>query len=401
VSQWSNALSMVSVRAARDTEYSVDELDEPLTGPYGEEAGSAFYWIHPDNLDESRTLLLRHMRDASALSTPPRTSSNESLGSQGRYASFSSQGSSFVHRILFDNARRFIKDTTSSRPTRIALNVHWSPDPDAAISIARPFPTSVGGTILSVKCKDLPLALQREFPVRKRSNEVEAARNYLTEHRDVKPLAEYSTARSRYIGITNSADVANWATLDTSIVVASPDLSRLGDPEQHSRTSNAFPYSVLHIRWEFASSPDVVRVFDESHLVERVQDFTLEDMAIHTVQKELPKPTWHSLLGKDIRKVPVLARKFRLGVGLGRVLIRTQLGSFFRFPLFVDLDRFVSVPAVPPLVATDAHDLGDGMEPAGMEPDQVLSCVRRDRISSCSSFSCSDLISARSASTFL
>jgi hypothetical protein len=90
-------------------------------------------------------------------------------------------------------------------------------------------------------------------------------------------------------------------------------------------------------------------------------------------------------------------------VGLGCVLIRTQLGSFFGFPVFVNHDRFVSVPAVPPLAATDAHDLGEGMEPAGMELEQALSCVRRDRISSCSSlfwflrYSCSDLISARSA----
>lgn len=281
-----------------------------LNVPYGEEAGSAFYWTHPDNLDETRTLLLRHMRDASALSSPPRIGPNESPGSHEKS---SCQGSSFVHTILFDNTQRFIQDTSSSRPTRIALNAHWSSDPDAAISGAYLYPTSAGGSILSIKRKDLPLALQREHPVWKRSGEVEATRNYLTAHRDVKALAEYSTARSRYIGVTNSADGANWATLDTSIMVAPPDLSRLGNPKQHSRTSDAFPYAVLHIRWESTSQPDVIRVLDESHLVERVRNFTLEDMAVHTVQKELPKPTWHSLLGKDIRKVPPVPKRFRPG----------------------------------------------------------------------------------------
>lgn len=42
--------------------------------------------------------------------------------------------------------------------------------------------------------------------------------------------------------------------------------------------------------------------------------------------------------------------------GLGCVLTQTQLGSLFRFSALVDLDRLVSVPAVPPLAATDAHD---------------------------------------------
>ena len=60
-------------------------------------------------------------------------------------------------------------------------------------------------------------------------------------------------------------------------------------------------------------------------------------------------------------------------VGLGCVLIRTQLASFFRFSVLVDPDRFVSVPAAPPLAATDAHERGEGMEPDGKEPEQALS----------------------------
>jgi hypothetical protein len=59
------------------------------------------------------------------------------------------------------------------------------------------------------------------------------------------------------------------------------------------------------------------------------------------------------------------------------------LGSFFGFLVFVDPDRVVSVPADPPLAATDAHVLGDGMEPAAIELEQALSWVRRNRISSC------------------
>jgi hypothetical protein len=59
--------------------------------------------------------------------------------------------------------------------------------------------------------------------------------------------------------------------------------------------------------------------------------------------------------------------------GSGCVLIRTQLASFFRFSVLVDPDRLVSLPAAPPLAATDAHERGEGLEPDGKEPGQALS----------------------------
>jgi hypothetical protein len=42
--------------------------------PYRKEFGCAFYWTPPNNLDGTRALLLKHMRDVSALSMPPRIS---------------------------------------------------------------------------------------------------------------------------------------------------------------------------------------------------------------------------------------------------------------------------------------------------------------------------------------
>ncbi|MFI5419865.1 MAG: hypothetical protein ACHQ1H_02745 [Nitrososphaerales archaeon] len=178
----------------------------------GEEAGCAFYGTHPDNVDETRTLHRRFMWNASMLSILPHINPNESLKSQER---FSSQSRRFVHAIFFDNAQRIVIYTRFSRRTRMTLNAHWNHGPDTKILIANPFPTPLGGSILSIKCKSLPLALQRVF--RKRSNEVEAARNCLTEPKDVKALPEYSIAHSRSIGVTKwskSTDVANWATLD-------------------------------------------------------------------------------------------------------------------------------------------------------------------------------------------
>lgn len=282
-----------------------------LTIPYGEAAGSAIYWIHPDNLDEARTLLLKYMRDAATASPPSRANSSVSIASQRRPSTLTNSTDDLTHAIFFDNAQRFVKDPSQSRPTRIALSAHWSQEPEAAVTLAGLSPTSAGSTILTIKNKDLSSALQRESSPPRLSYEVSAIRNYLTEHRDVKPLAEISSVRSRYFGITNSSDVANWATLDSSLTVTPVDMAHLEDSMYHPNTGDAFPYAVLHIRWEFARTPAVVRTFDSSHLAERIYDFTLEDMAIHAVQKDLPEPPWHSLLDKDIRKVPIVPGKNR------------------------------------------------------------------------------------------
>ncbi|KAG9788836.1 hypothetical protein ABEF95_014054 [Exophiala dermatitidis] len=284
-----------------------------LTVPYGEAAGSAFYWIHPDNLDEARMLLLRHMRDPAGSAAHSRRGSAESLESRKRLTSFSTANSAVSHMAVFDNAQRYIKDTSLSRPSRIALSAHWSRDPEAVVTLAGLSPTVSGGTLLTINRKSLSKALQRDNRAADDPAEVRPIQNYLSEHRDIKPLAEVCVSRSRYVGLTNSNEVANWATLDTNITVSPVDVFQLGQPQHDSQTGVAFPYAVLHIRWEFAPTPEVVRAFDASYLVERVQNFTLEDMAIHNVQTDLPQPSWRPLLEKDIRKVPVVPRNQRLG----------------------------------------------------------------------------------------
>ncbi|EXJ82069.1 hypothetical protein A1O1_08138 [Capronia coronata CBS 617.96] len=283
------------------------------TVPYGEAAGSAFYWIHPDNLDEARMLLLRHMRDPAGSATHPRRNSAESEEARKRVTSFSDANSALSHMVLFDNSQRFIRDTSVSRPSRIALSAHWSRDPEAVVTLAGLSPTSSAGTILTVSRKALGKALDRDSLASDASNEVRAIHHYLSEHRDVKPLAEVCMKRSRYIGMNNTNEVANWATLDTAVTVAPVQATEIGEPQHQSPAGDAFPYAILHIRWEFARTPTVVRAFDESHLVERVHDFSLEDMAIHSAQKDLPPPSWHSVLEKDIRKVPLVPRLSRFG----------------------------------------------------------------------------------------
>ncbi len=133
---------------------------------------------------------------------------------------------------MFDNAYRFVKDSSLSRPSRIALSAYWSHDREAVVTLAGLSPISSGGELLTLNRDDLARALQRDSAVAGASKEVNAVQNYLMEHRDVKPLAEVCINRSRYVGITNTGDVANWATLDSGVTVAPVDMAQLGEPQQ-------------------------------------------------------------------------------------------------------------------------------------------------------------------------
>ncbi|EXJ58849.1 hypothetical protein A1O7_06279 [Cladophialophora yegresii CBS 114405] len=276
-----------------------------MTVPYGEAAGSAMYWIHPDNLDEARALLHRNMKRADPTSTlPSRTTSQESLVStNGLPAPLPNHSS--THMIFFDNAQRFVADTSTARPSRIALSAHWTCNKHAAVTLAGLSPSSSGEQTILVELGDLPIALDRGSGLKNDSKAIAVVHQYLTEHRDVKPLAQVQADRTRYLGMTNTADVANWATLDHSITVGAVDTQQLGRLQQSCQRSEPFPYAVLHIRWEFARMPAVVRAFDESHLAYRVHEFTIEDMAIRQIQKELPRPSWQHLLHHDITKLPL------------------------------------------------------------------------------------------------
>ncbi|OAP60764.1 hypothetical protein AYL99_05766 [Fonsecaea erecta] len=276
-----------------------------MTVPYGEAAGSAFYWIHPDNLDEARALVQRHMKKGDSLApTPSRTSSDASLVSR-RNTSFSTSNSNLTYMVFFDNAQRFVQDQSSVRPSKIALSAYWTHDKDAAVTLAGLSPTSSGERTVLLDREDLGTALERDSHLTSGSREATTIQRYLLEHRDVKPLAEVQTHRTRYSGMTNTSEVANWATLDTSITFGAVDMQQLGELQPLLPTSNTFPHATLHIRWEFARTPAVVRALDDSHLAYRVHDFTLEDMAIRTVQKDLPPSPWQSLLEKDITKLPL------------------------------------------------------------------------------------------------
>lgn len=292
--------------------------------PLGHNAGRAAYWIHPDNIFEVEVLLLRHMKNKD---------SKEEMGS-----GFSRR----IHSAIFDNLQRYvqeqgattvaqIEDMEGSVASKIALNILWAEEEDAVMIASDLSPIKTNANIHHrlnfVRRIDLSSCLAKypssngkfhgDSDPQRGQNSSKELRDFIAQHRDVKPLTEIHSTRERFAGINNSKDVGVWALLEQDITMSPLDLMRVGARLKSSTERNytiesaegrAFPYAVLQIRWEFSRIPEIVRTLDNSHLAERVRGFTLEAEAIYTIcsPEGMAKPLWQSLLGRDIRKVPPL-----------------------------------------------------------------------------------------------
>lgn len=282
--------------------------------PFGEASGTATYWIHPDNFDEAKVLLLRYARDINVHVSLTRDNSVSSLSSAATGTSSPRQDDT-AYACYLDNPQRFVQDTSTSTPSTIAMCARWSQSKEAVVSMSDMSPKSDNYTTVKIKRKDIGVAIDRSAPgIKDRSANaanVYVVKDFLSQHRDVKALATSRSSRSRYAGVTNSSEVGLWATLDSDIAFSSFSTDDIQDHRNNEEIRESFPHAVLQIRWEFGRKPEVVRAFDTTHLAEKVQDFSLESAAIHNQQKNLAKPSWAQLVSKDIRKVPVPSRVSR------------------------------------------------------------------------------------------
>lgn len=277
--------------------------------PFGEAAGTACFWIHVDNLEEARVLLLRHMRAIDLNNILSRSSSSDTL-TDVENPSATPQD---THAAYFDNTHRFLRDTSSHSPSKIAMSARWSQEKRALITMSDMLPRSDENTTLIIKRKELAIALDRNKPLPKERNantaNISTVKDFLSQHRDFKPLCELRCSRLRYSGLNNSAEVGTFAALDTNISFRAFSPDSITSPDNPDVEKEMFPHAVLQIRWEFGRKPEVVRAFETTHLAESVPDFTLETAAIHSRNPGLIKPSWTLLLEQDIRKVPMLTRQ--------------------------------------------------------------------------------------------
>lgn len=280
-----------------------------VTTPFGESAATATYWVHPDNLEEARVLLLRYMRDLNMQEALPHDNSMNDVPKSITTAA----DSSLTYTCYFDNVYRLLQDQGLATPSRVAMSALWSQGKEALINLSDMSPRSDAYSTLSIRRKDLPVALDREASLPK-DNSVSAAnvktiKSFLSQHRDLRPLAIQTSDRTRFVGLNNSSAVGTFATLDSNLSFSSFDKSAILDSSRLNK--QGFPHAVLQIRWEFGKRPEVARAFDTTHLAEKVDDFSLETAAVHKEHPELVKLNWVLLLEKDIRKVPMQVRRTR------------------------------------------------------------------------------------------
>ncbi len=277
------------------------ELDTALaTLPLGTVAGTAAYWVHPDNIIELQVLLLQHMRSRSQKSSTPHSNNVQSSG-QSRRTSASSYGHTVAYatgddagHIVLDDLEPFAKRQSemviSDRNLQsAAASVRYGNNSEAIIVVSSTLRKA------RLKRKHLPylltpgLSRQRPCSVGStgdsangdsdqrpdRSEDMEIVRDWLARHPGVQPLVEMQYQRSRFVGVGNDSSHGLWATLDKEVRMRKACVNQLGafdnrpPNEGASETTEAvrFPYAVLEVRWEGEKGVELVRALDQSHLV--------------------------------------------------------------------------------------------------------------------------------------
>lgn len=285
-----------------------DQLDFDLalsTVPLGTNGHKATYWIHPDHVVEAQVLLLQHMRlhtkstkstsrRASANATPLRRTSSSAL--TDRYFGNEDQ----VGLQVMDYAEAFaIKQNASTIGSseedkgnvgiKAAANVRFSAAAEAAIVVctANDSHTQSPGEIriAKLKRKFTEVFLDTSKPLPDKQNirfvdrsgsfddgekETQTIRQWLTEHKEVGPIAGVGALRTRFAGLHNQASGGIWATLDREIFMKESLVKDLGSDDwaqTASQGSIKFPHAILEIRREGNHAATLIQTLDRSHLV--------------------------------------------------------------------------------------------------------------------------------------
>jgi hypothetical protein len=134
-------------------------------------------------------------------------------------------------------------------------------------------------------------------------------RQWLTEHKEVAPIAAVAAKRTRFVGLHNSFTGGIWATLDRDVSMKESLVKDIANDDWATAASSSsakFPHAILEVRREGNQTASLIQTLDRSHLVERVRGFSIEAHAVWTCCKptSMSAPHWIALLDKDIRKLP-------------------------------------------------------------------------------------------------
>jgi SPX domain protein involved in polyphosphate accumulation len=276
------------------------EFDTVFTySPIGTEGSRAVYWIHTEQLVELQVLLLSHTR--TALSRPATSNGPPVSPQRGTF----SRRDSGIERtadhgfVVMDNAESLAQKQNSvsisdserayTQPQlQPAATLMWASSNEAIFCIADHFTknTEEGfNTATRIKKKHFNALIDVRTPFNQHSSgsstpvlgespktmaNVERARGWLNDRREVKPLVAVATKRSRFSTFPTSKDHGQWCILDTDIFMRPISTEDFADKNWYSTLSQdavEFPYAVLEVRQEGVNDLDLIKILDESHLV--------------------------------------------------------------------------------------------------------------------------------------
>jgi SPX domain protein involved in polyphosphate accumulation len=294
--QGSSPASRITQAVRDGTEVDFD-LALSLT-PLGSRGSKATYWIHPDHIVEVEVLLLQQMRLCSGLRTPQdsrTTTPNRRISSAN--AELQPDNTVCTGQLVLDHPETFAikqnastigssEETTGTPQAKAAGIVRWTASGDAVVVVGLEETTR---KLNSAKLKrkyvtafldtEIPFSNQPDSESHERDapkEDVDAnvgitnTRQWLAEHKDVKPIAGICSKRTRFDGLHNNISGGMWATLDSNIFMKDSMHKVLGGEEwccDAPPDSKVFPHAVLEVRREGSHSSTLIQTLDRSHLV--------------------------------------------------------------------------------------------------------------------------------------
>ena len=270
--------------------------------PLGRGATRAVYWVHPDNIVQVHVLLLQYTRlqRSNSIVSPESPSSSKSSprasfsNSSGRPASRTDDE---VGVIVCDDLPRFSKirssetisiteDCPGTVAEKAAASIRFSPSGEAVVVVD----TDSGRLGYSADWNEKCLPKIAKFKRKNVRQLFEASSidrfakddgddpkrvfEWLTQHREVQPLVQLLSRRTRFVGLRNSKDGGVWATLDKdiSMKICSSESLASGKglttiSEGGTIDSEAFPHAILEVRVEGDADSKLVEALNSSHLV--------------------------------------------------------------------------------------------------------------------------------------
>jgi hypothetical protein len=212
------------------------------------------------------------------------------------------------------------EETVGSRLQEAAVHARWTKSDDAIVTAqindrdVQRVSTKPKNVLAMLEPSSTTSVRKSSITQDKKCEAIENMRTWLAQQGTIKPLTTIASNRTRFAETATDSSGFILATLDKNIRMKKAESLTNSLEDAFSQNMSAeFPFAVLRVRQEGFRNSTLIKVLDQSHLVERVRGFSLEYHSVwYCCQPEnVVPPFWVPLMQKDIRKVPTAASRRR------------------------------------------------------------------------------------------